>query len=202
MLLTSPGFLTREYFLGRRARYISPIRLYLIFSLAFFLATTLPGREAVFETDEDVEIGPLGALIGLDAMSPQEANELVNRVRHDWVPRVMFVLVPLGALLVQIVTWRSGRTYPQHLYFALHVHAAYFAVLALTTLLEWLFAGRLSTPLYWVRTVVLVVYAVVAFRSAYGGNWLVALGRTAFVLFIYTNVVTAALILGIAVLAT
>jgi hypothetical protein len=35
-LLRNPGFLTREYFEGRRARWVSPIRLYLIFSVLYF----------------------------------------------------------------------------------------------------------------------------------------------------------------------
>ena len=36
-LFFRPGFLTREYFAGRRARYIQPLRLYLLVSLSFFL---------------------------------------------------------------------------------------------------------------------------------------------------------------------
>jgi hypothetical protein len=48
---------------------------------------------------------------------------------------------------------------------------------------------------------VLAIYALVAFRTAYGGGWLVAAGRTLFVLFVYTNSVTIALILGLAILA-
>ena len=36
----------------------------------------------------------------------------------------MFVLVPLFAALVMLRRRSSGHTYPQHLYFALHVHAA------------------------------------------------------------------------------
>src|SRR4029453_14213072 len=42
-LILSPGFLTREYLQGRRARWISPIRLYLIFSVAFFGLSALTG---------------------------------------------------------------------------------------------------------------------------------------------------------------
>src|SRR5262245_54559069 len=59
LLLTRPGFLTHEYFLGRRARYISPIRLYLIFSLAFFAASALPGQPPVFEPADEAEVGPI-----------------------------------------------------------------------------------------------------------------------------------------------
>jgi hypothetical protein len=40
-LLTRPGFLTREYFAGHRARYLQPFRLYLILSVVFFLMAAL-----------------------------------------------------------------------------------------------------------------------------------------------------------------
>ncbi len=40
-LLVRPGFLTKEYFLGKRARYVQPLRLYFITSLAFFLLLSL-----------------------------------------------------------------------------------------------------------------------------------------------------------------
>ena len=36
-LIRRPGLLTREFLEGRRARYISPVRLYLVSSLVFFL---------------------------------------------------------------------------------------------------------------------------------------------------------------------
>lgn len=36
LLIARPGFLTREYILGRRARYLEPLRLYLTFSIIFF----------------------------------------------------------------------------------------------------------------------------------------------------------------------
>jgi hypothetical protein len=36
-LLLRPGYLTREFLAGRRARYLPPVRLYLVISVAFFL---------------------------------------------------------------------------------------------------------------------------------------------------------------------
>jgi hypothetical protein len=36
-LLAKPGYLTREFFAGHRARYLPPLRLYLVLSVAFFL---------------------------------------------------------------------------------------------------------------------------------------------------------------------
>lgn len=48
-LIARPGFLTREYFLGRRARYIPPLRLYLFISIVFFglLSFMLSGADFV-----------------------------------------------------------------------------------------------------------------------------------------------------------
>ncbi len=40
-LLLKPGFLTMEYLGGRRVRYVSPLRLYLIASALFFLAVSI-----------------------------------------------------------------------------------------------------------------------------------------------------------------
>src|ERR1044072_1269710 len=53
-LLVKPGRLTREFFDGRRARFMPPFRLYLVISLLFFLVAGLPDR---VDTDDEKE-GP------------------------------------------------------------------------------------------------------------------------------------------------
>ncbi len=53
-LLTRPGFLSREFFEGRRARYLPPFRLYLVISVLFFVVAGLAGHMSV----EDAEDGP------------------------------------------------------------------------------------------------------------------------------------------------
>ena len=184
LLLTRPGFLTVEYFRGRRARYVSPIRLYLIFSVAFFAVSSLAPVKVAFEPGKDVQVSGLGRLLGLNRLTAEQANALVERAAdyHTWVPRAMFVLVPFGALLVQLVTRKTGRNYPQHLYFALHVHAAYFAVLAATTLFDLLRLEPLSNVLSIFRMLFLAGYVPIAFHAAYGGSWRFAAGRSLFVI--------------------
>ena len=131
-LLFSPGFLTREHFEGRRSRWMNPIRLYLIFSLLYFgaaaLASTQEMRVHVSGTTAQEEAEGLQRF---GYASQQEAEEALAHARAKWAPRVMFLLVPFYAWLIQLTARRSGRNYPQHLYFALHVHAAWFALGAL-----------------------------------------------------------------------
>jgi hypothetical protein len=44
-LLTKPGCLTREFLSGRRARYLPPVRLYLVLSVVFFLWAAAGSRD-------------------------------------------------------------------------------------------------------------------------------------------------------------
>jgi hypothetical protein len=46
-LLVRPGFLTRQFFDGKRVRYLPPFRLYLVISVLFFVAVGLPDGAAV-----------------------------------------------------------------------------------------------------------------------------------------------------------
>jgi len=47
-LLLKPGYLTREFLDGRRARYLPPVRLYLVLSVVFFLWASATHREGQF----------------------------------------------------------------------------------------------------------------------------------------------------------
>ena len=52
-LLSRPGFLTREFFAGRRVRYLPPFRLYLVISVVFFLVVGLPDGATALIVDDD-----------------------------------------------------------------------------------------------------------------------------------------------------
>ena len=58
-LLLRPGYLTAEYLEGRRARFMPPFRMYLAFSLLFFLTAFfgMEGIRVVFEGDADRDAG-------------------------------------------------------------------------------------------------------------------------------------------------
>ena len=56
-LLFRPGFLTREYFRGRRRRFIRPARLFLVLSLALFAAIRIFASAPVLVDDEPAAKG-------------------------------------------------------------------------------------------------------------------------------------------------
>lgn len=67
-LLFRPGFLTREYFAGRRRRYIRPARLFLVLSIGLFALLR-------FTTDPLVAADPGLTQADRDQIAKDEANE-------------------------------------------------------------------------------------------------------------------------------
>jgi hypothetical protein len=197
LLVARPGALTTEYLAGRRISYISPLRIYLTCSVLFFFASALvPKPPPVITAGGAIQtnIGPVSiqeadsgqAIASLDTLAKhgrwvgrvwgvhfgnamRHRNE-VGRAVASAIPKTMFVMVPLFAALVALVYRSRGRRYPQHLAFALHVHA--FLFLALTVML----LRRLTTSPAAISAVVLVclagiaVYFTRSVRRVYGGS--------------------------------
>ncbi|MEP7181230.1 MAG: DUF3667 domain-containing protein [Betaproteobacteria bacterium] len=95
-LLFRPGFLTREYFAGRRRRYVRPARLFLVLSLALFallrftgdlpvlVAGDTPGRDAtIVRSDNGVDIAlddDMNVRVeGIDGVLPGRLKQRLER---------------------------------------------------------------------------------------------------------------------------
>lgn len=199
LLLLRPGRLTLEYLRGRRRRFVHPIRLYLTVSILCFLTLQLVALRMDFGAIERtakpvssvrIDLGVGNAQIKGEqfecnmgqwicerlkrryAVEPRQlALELQSMSRRfiGYFPYAMFVLLPLFALLLQLVYLNRRLHYAEHLVFALHLHAFWFlAVIGIAllpaALSAWLF---LAMPLY----------ALLAMRTAYGGRWRATLAR-------------------------
>ena len=223
-LLFRPGYLSAEFMAGRRARYLPPLRLYLVISFVIFLVmsyytatgieigTGSEGQQSenvVISIDADdpapasdgegsEDAGEWRAEIGLaDEDSPewlkdidQRAEENMVKLREDpselietmvdYLPQLMFLLLPLFALLVQVAYLFSPFHYLQHLVFALHYHSFAFLLYLIGNCL--VLAG--FEPTGWLY-LALVVYLVLALRQAYGSGVGGAIGKSLFIFFSY-----------------
>jgi hypothetical protein len=92
----------------------------------------------------------------------------------DRLPAVMFLMLPLFALLVQCCYLGSGHHYLQHLVFALHLHSAVFLLLAVT-----LVVGMVIS-VDWNGWVLLyaAIYLPLALVRAYGSGRAGAVGKS------------------------
>jgi Protein of unknown function (DUF3667) len=211
-LILSPGFLTREYLQGRRARWLSPIRMYLIFSIAFFALSTLTGVRVGVTADRNEggwkftfpNMPGAGTAVSRSPAAEARAKELgfesiadmeesVDHAVLVWVPRVMFALLPLFAWLVALAYGRVDPNYLHHVIFAVHVHAAWFAAAAIAKAAE-LVSRPVGDALRLLVVVFAVVYVIVAFRRVYGAIRF-SFARIAFVMAAYGAAILLAFII-------
>ncbi len=235
-LLFRPGLLTNEFLAGRRVRYLSPLKMYLVISAVFFLvlptgsvtrhmhvnpagvslhasahkstATGHPKKTVTTSVpDEDgdgdgttkiitqSEIDSLPATVAAyDARQRVSTHRdgfwkslllrQIIKARHDGqtfqqsvvqgvledLPKMMFGLLPVFALLLKITYWRRRRLYIEHLIFALHSHAFTFTLLTLAVLVTTHWAA--TEPIIWTAfSVILPVYLFAAMRRVYKQGW-------------------------------
>ena len=154
LLVAKPGMLTREFIDGRRARYVSPLRLYLTFSVLFFaLAAIVPGaRESMIRTS---------------ASDSEQAKALGEAIMTN-LPRAMFVLMPAFGLLTWLFYRRQQPFYIAHLYYSVHFHAFTFLTLSAMALLGIL--GTAGKALGAIVFLANIPYHYIALRRVFGGS--------------------------------
>lgn len=197
-LVRRPGLLTREYNAGRRVRYTTPLRLYLLTSFVFFFVAALTPQHKVTSADLQIEAGShqaalrhlppptswfdkrirerLGITDHIDAETANVANARAREFLVANTPKVMALLVPLFAALVMLLF--RGRFYVEHLVFSLHVHSFYFALGALAELTR-------SKDVQNLAQLASVVWAYVALRAVYQQSWARTAWKTILLTLIY-----------------
>ena len=222
LLVTKPGALTVEYLSGRRVRYISPLRVYLTCSLLFFfLGAIAPKRTLQLSQGKAVytQVGPLkigeqdslATMASLDSLAKHGrwvgrvwGRHFANAMRNrevlsasvgSWIPRAMFILVPLFAALVMLAFRRHRRRFPQHLAFALHAHAFLFLLLSVALARRLASSVPVEVAATGIMMVATVVYVVKAMRTVYGVSTVGAVGRALFITTTYFFAFAATMVL-------
>lgn len=94
----------------------------------------------------------------------------------------MFFLLPVYALMLAVLYWRTKRYYIEHLVFGMHVHSFLFMIVTLMLIASITPMG--ATGQGWTQGIlglVVVAYPIIALRRFYGNGWFVTLFK-AFVL--------------------
>ena len=178
-LLLRPGYLTLEYWKGRRSTYLPPIKLYLVLSvLYFFLAINLSEEEANYITNPEEERVPIS--IRIDESDPQLLNFVVdnfnkgfiilekkqiggNELLFSTMPSAMFILMPFMGILFFLLYKKKKLFYSYHLITVLHFHCFVFLIYSIEELIP--FIGLL-TPLFF------LCYSFFMLKRIYQESWI------------------------------
>ena len=196
-LMRRPGALTLEVLEGHRARYVSPVRVYLVASLIYFLVSaaspSLNKPSAPQRSSSNVNIDLADPEAALGKLTPEQRAELLKNVESApwWVqpvlrsalldpaafqrrllqnlPRALFVLVPIFAAILAVFYRR--RPFSQHLIFALHLHAVIFLAQTVGEAADFTRSVSVDDVVSLVVLVYLTVYILRAFKAVYRERW-------------------------------
>jgi hypothetical protein len=216
ILLCKPGMLTAEYFAEHRARYLPPVRLYLVLSVLFFafglaapegtrVRPSAAAAPATAPSKADLKASAAREKSRSTILDMDNCDDIKTRftwlqnsmrrscvrnkqdhglsIEHAFVatiPKMMFLFVPMMALMMLILYRRPRRHYVEHLVFFLHTHAAVFLLLLIQALLGWIAIWAGWSIGEWVAAIIglyIAWYVYRAMRVYYGQGRLLTVAK-------------------------
>ena len=152
-LLTRPGALTDAFVAGQRARYLGPVRLYILASVVYAAMFVGLGGELTL----------LFLVGGGDVMAGQREVAQVER----WLSLLLLLLMPIAAVLMALAFRRRGIGFVEHLVFTLHFNSFVLLAWAVGGVFGWA-ADRAASPIAEIAVAVMVnvVVAIYGYRAA------------------------------------
>lgn len=191
LLLTRPGALSRAYQAGQWRRYMTPISVFLLANVVFFLAPSLSDFSVTLSDQRDLQpyrqwVAPwIDSTVAASGESFQIFAERYQQRANDVAKTLVILHVPLIALVTLLLFFDKRILYADHVVTAMHFFAflmLYYA--ALPHVVAPAVAGIVGLtglPPSFLRLGVALQFLYVPFmlRRAFGVGWMRAIASTA-----------------------
>lgn len=190
LLATRPGFLTERYLAGNRKPYLKPLQLFILINIAYFVSLHFFGANTFTSPlSTHLTSSAYGAWAAslVDAKLAQTAQVHQDYARNFntrsavAAKSLIFLMIPMYALLLAAVHARSRRYFVEHLVFATHFMAWWLLIMmtAINLVIVLLTATDGLSSFDLVATAILLgfilLYFFVGLRRVYSaGRWLAA----------------------------
>jgi lysylphosphatidylglycerol synthetase-like protein (DUF2156 family) len=223
-LFTKPGFLTRQYWDGKRVNYIHPLRLYFFSIIVAVLCTGFfyshfDGDVKGKLIDPDVSFSPDSTEIAAAQASGDSLafmNELqtreVERTKKETIARlgggidhfihdlkyISFFLLPVYALIFKLLYMRRKSFYVEHLVYTMHLQSFAMLAMGLLLLISLLIPKHVDI-IARLTYVAIFVYILLSLRNLYQQSWLKTFMKSVIAtsLTVLAMVMVAAIYMGI-----
>ena len=146
-LFFKPGFLSKEFTTGKRVRYTAPFKLFMFSSILFFFLLGITETEQTIDIKTEVEKSVVenqqsNTLPNDNAEETYDDESAFNEAIDDIIQNpseyrakvykalsyMFFILMPLFALLLKVLTRKKKRVYIEHLVHSVHIHTFGFCI--------------------------------------------------------------------------
>lgn len=225
-LVFYPGKLTKDFFAGKVIQYVYPAKLFWFITILFFAAINLGGKLSDLSGDDLVtinltpeeEAAKEEALKDLKELSDKntttfssqkkkmtkEERKLVEtKVKEnfaDYLPYIMFLLVPFFALLLFMLFYKKKKYYASHMIFALHFHSFVFLLFTILIFVDNYLPESWEDLTGQAMIFLPAIYFIIALYVAYRPSIPKLLWKVPFIMLAYAVVCFVVLILFIILL--
>ena len=128
------------------------------------------------------------------------AEKFLEDFLHN-IPKMMFLLLPMFALILKLVYINKEKYYYEHLIYSFHLHSAIFLSILVTMLVQWLFAFvyDISGWLSFFCIIYIIWYIYRSLRTFYASTRWVTVLKLFFLSFAYNIVLTICFLIIIAI---
>lgn len=161
-LVLKPAELTKELLAGKREKYLTPVRLYLLISLIYFFTFSLGNEKKVgvvtFSNTDTEAVDSLNSLITVDNIdevnidslgsvekyiyhnlqlleTPEGELKFKQRLKKN-ISLGMFILIPLTAFIFYLLFRKKTKYYIPNLIFTFHLQSLIFLWFSVFTIIE------------------------------------------------------------------
>ena len=108
----------------------------------------------------------------------------INGPLTEWIPRVLFVLLPVFAMVLALFYWRQRNNYyfVDHLVFSLNMHSFAFAMILVAVVLGRVITGGVAAE---IALAAIALYLFLAMKRFYRQDWVWTAVKFALVSFVY-----------------
>ena len=134
-LVTRPGKLTAEFFMGRRKPYMSPLQTFFVCNLLFFLLQPLTGLEIlapalrIFDNDNSMTKRLIDQRLEHKHLARENKHEFDDfslsfyHNSHLQAKSLILVMALMLAVVIGVLYFRRHRYFSEHIIFSLHAYA-------------------------------------------------------------------------------
>ena len=194
-LITNPGFLTTQYWNGKRVKYVPPFKLYLITSLLYFFIYSLLPTSTLSENGTDfikdnIEIEEEG-------ISIEKIGEIIDANMEKYEKEIeLFFFLPLTAIALMVLNKKTTHLHLSHHFIAsLHLSSAFFIIFMIIESLTAYFPNYSSLINYLYSFQFL--YTTISLKNIYNSSIIISSIKT-IILFFLTLVMVMILVFTIA----
>ena len=172
-LIFKPALLTKEILNGKRTKYVTPVRLYLLISLIYFFVISFEQDSGIVINSNDTqnsstvlstEISGSDTLTGfkkilydkLMLLKSKQGEKEFLRLFKKSISVGMFIFIPLTAWVLYLFFRKRYHYYIPHLIFLIHLQTLIFLILTIFSVIRFLYDGDFITGIEFIILTYLV----------------------------------------------